>query len=314
MPQGFKVTDAKMVKPGIYPYTEEEDDEGNMVKSYTHSLPHAIYDNGDLRVAGYSNINEDLTATSGNLFRVFVAVSPYTKPGEHTITMTGLNLTANDGKTTQKYVPEGDLNTGTVTVGTAAQVSVAVAANSYTTVILPFAISASALPDGLVAYKPVYIGEGLLKIAPIDMLSAYTPYILKAPEGYSGTSTISGTIDPSSYPTSDTVEYNGISGLLFGGEVSEGFVFSADGLSMERLSTATSLGDGGCYLSYATALEQSYTTLSIVEMPKGTSIIDEIAAETPASAPLYDLSGRRVATPTPGQIYISNNRKIIINK
>lgn len=130
---------------GMYPY-----DDSMGFPQFTHIFASGLQVNGNLRVACFSSLNEDFTSFSGRLFRVSVKASPYAKPGMGEIRMFGLNLTV--AENAQKYIPEGDLNTGEIEVGNHASVPVSIsAANRYGTCILPFGLEA--LPAGLEAYN-----------------------------------------------------------------------------------------------------------------------------------------------------------------
>ncbi len=132
---------------GIYPYTEiYDEDEDEYTKEYTHTISSVLQSDGNVRVACTSNMNEDFTATSGKLFRVYVQASPYAKPGENEVRLTGLNLTT--AENAQKYIPEGNLNTGTLTVDSAVSIPLTIKAeNQYGTCFLPFALHT--LPEGV---------------------------------------------------------------------------------------------------------------------------------------------------------------------
>ncbi len=286
----------------VYPYTEDED--GN--KSYTHSVSSNCID-GSLRVACISLQNENFTANSGNLFRCYVKASPYAKPGTYTINMTGLNLTANAGGVTTKYVPEGDLNEGSVTVGTSATVPVTInAANKYGTCILPFAVSE--LPAGLKAYKSLGINGDALYLQETTSLEAYTPYVLNAEAGYTGNFT--GTVDASLYPEGGSVTVNGLTGILTSQEVTSGYILQNQGEGAKFYiigSTPFSLPAGRCYLSETTS--EARLRFEIVPTTNINAVTDDSKQEV-----IYNLLGQRVTTPQSKNIYISNKRGAFIQK
>ncbi len=191
--------------------------------SFSHTLESAPQVNGNYRVICYSGTNADFTKTSGDLFTVNVKASPYAKPGEATIKMFGLNLTTKDE---QKYIPEGDLNTGEITIGTEATVPVSISAtNKLSTCILPFALAA--LPEGLRAFSAAGIEGDVLTLSEQTSLAAYTPYILYAEAGFSGS--LTGTVDAALYPEGATATVNGLTGVLTPQEVSSGYVMQNQG-------------------------------------------------------------------------------------
>lgn len=170
---------AKYTKDGMYYYDD-------FSEQYSHELSSAIISNGNLWVICISLSNENFEKESGGLFRVLIKASPYARPGNAEIRMFGLNLTT--ASPVQKYIPEGDLNTGTVTVGNEVSVPVNISAtNQYGTCILPFALDA--LPEGLEAYTVASIEADVLRLTPATSVEAYTPYILYAGNGFSGTLT-----------------------------------------------------------------------------------------------------------------------------
>lgn len=284
----------------IYPYSEDRNG-----KTYTHSVQSRKQKNGNFRVICVSTINAIFTSTSGDLFNVNVKASPYAKPGMGTIEMFGLNLTTKENA--QKYIPEGDLNTGEITIGTEARVPVNISAdNKYSTCILPFALAS--LPEGLQAYSAVDIDSDVLTLQSETSLSAYTPYILYAEAGFSGN--LTGTVDAALYPESGKATVNGLTGVLTSQEVSSGYVMQNQGSGVRFHAiegVPFIIPAGRCYLSVDPAMSQ----LRIAVSP--TSITD-VSVSSEAPEVVYDLLGRPVKALRPGHLYISTKRKAFIHK
>lgn len=273
----------------------------------THLFFSKIWPDGHLRLASFSAINADFLSVSGPLFRVMVNTSPWAKPGEREVRMTGLNLTVQENA--QKYIPEGDLNTGTVTVGTTATVPVAVsAANKYGTCIMPFDVAQ--LPAGLEAYTVGSIADGTLTLERTEQIEAYRPYILYAENGYSGS--FMGEVNAALYPDeTKAVTENGLTGVLVPTEVASGYIMQNQGAGVQFYVVGNvpfALPAGKCYLSASQPAGQS--ALRMVRTATG--ITELVPGATAVSAPLYDMFGRKVVTPLPGRIYISGKRKVIV--
>ncbi len=284
----------------IYPYTEDRD--GNT--TYTHSVQSAPQTNGNYRVICTSTINADFTATSGDLYYVNVKASPYAKPGVATVKMFGLNLTTKDE---QKYIPEGDLNTGEITIGTNATVPVSISAtNKFSTCILPFALAA--LPEGLSAFSAADVSGDVLTLQEETSLSAYTPYILYAEAGFSGN--LTGTVDAALYPEGGKATVNGLTGVLTPKEVSSGYVMQNQGSGVRFHAigdTPFIIPAGRCYLS----LDPQVTQLRIAV---NHTAITDITVDSCAPEAVYDILGRPVKNMRPGRLYISAKRKAFIYK
>lgn len=273
----------------------------------THAFFSKVWEDGHLRLASFSSINADFLYVSGPLFRVMVNTSPWAKPGQREVRMTGLNLTIRENA--QKYIPEGDLNTGTVTVGTSATVPVAVSAsNKYGTCIMPFAVAQ--LPEGLEAYTVGSIAGGTLTLERAEQIEAYRPYILYAEHGYSGS--FNGEVNAALYPDeAKAVTENGLTGVLVPTEVAGGYIMQNQGDGVQFYAVGDvpfALPAGKCYLSAQSVAGQS--ALRMVRTATG--ITEMVSDAATVSAPLYDMLGRKVATPLPGHIYISGKRKVIV--
>lgn len=297
-----------MVKQGIYPYSEEEeeneDGETVKVKSYTHSLSCNIIESNTLRVAVISTSNQIFTATSGNLFKVYVKASPYLKPGDVNIGVKNVKLVTADEI---KYLPADYVSTSVKTEATSTLTLKVSAENQYGTCILPFDYE---LPtDGsLEAYTCDTYNSEMLLLNKVTRMEAYTPYILRSTMGFS--STISGAVDATGYPEEGFVQNGLLVGTVVTKELSEGcYVMQnqGSGTKFYRVgSTPFILAGGKCYVEFL-----EYVPTAVFSLGGATGI--EFVQEEPvrASQTIYNLHGQPVEQMISGHIYIVNGEKII---
>ena len=299
-----------MVKPSLYPYSveEEEDEDGEIVetKSYTHTLSCALNEGNTLRVATFSSANEVFTKTSGNLFKVYVKATPYLKPGDVEIKVKNVKFVTPDET---KYLSEDYVSTAVQASATSTLTLKVSAANKFGTCILPFDYALPA--DGsLEAYTCDSYTDDALVLTKVTEMAAYTPYILYSENGFSAT--ISGTVDAAKYPAGGTVKSGHLVGTLVPCELTEGsYVMQnqGDGPMFYRVGAVPfALSAGKCY----------------VELPEGTNVSSlRIGGSTTAIAPaqnaedinhkseIINLLGQPVSNMQSGRIYIVNGRKVI---
>ena len=297
-----------MVKPSIYPYSveEEENEEGEMVetKAYTHTLSSNIIESNTLRVAVFSSANEEFTATSGNLFKVYVKASPYLKPGDVNIGVKNVKLITVDET---KYEP-ADYTSTSVKAEATSTISLKVLAdNQYGTCILPFEYT---LPtDGsLEAYACSTYNSDVLFLDKVEKMEAYTPYILRSATGFTGT--LSGTVDATLYPEEDMVQRGLLVGTIVTKELTEGsYVMQnqGNGTMFYRVGeTPFLLAAGKCYVTLPEGITTTAFSLG------GTTGIEAIQAPSDNSQQtIYNLSGQRVDRMSSGQMYIIEGQKVI---
>lgn len=301
--------DVALVKgsSGLYPYTDEEED-GDLIRTYSHTLSSSYNVVGDniLRVACFSISNEPFTAVSGDLFRVRVTASGYTRPGDYTPTIDGVALITAEGA--QQYVPSAVMQS-VIHVSTAATIGVTVtAANRFGTLILPFSAS---LPEGLEAYGCDRASDTTLWLTSASRLEAFTPYILYAEAGFSGS--LSGTVEPAHYVNRATAGY--LTGVLTATDISSGFIMQNKGGGPRFYMIAPytyALAAGKCYvvlpadLAEKPSFRMASNTTGIETMPTTESDSREM--------PLYNLQGQPVTSPiTPG-LYIRKGKKMYYGK
>ena len=294
----------------IYPSTYDED---TGETTYSHTLSCEMPTSDELRVGCVSLSSEDLTKTSGKLFRVFVTLDNDAFTSSFSpkpiIKFSGLNLTTSAAV---KYVP-ADFSCRPFTTGipTTRSLNVNVtAANKIGTLILPFD---AALPSGLKAYSCNAVDGDLLTLTPAESFEACKPYIIYAETGYSGT--LEGTASLSDGSNMTDVFTNGyLTGVLTNTTVNTGYILQNQGdgpMFYDADGVTFSLPAGRCYLTPPTSPVKSFRfnfgDTDGIEEFQGTPLPNRGGAGGEA---LYDLSGRRVETPSRG-IYIQGTRKVV---
>lgn len=311
MPEGLNVvyTDDGEVrvtlrKPSLYPYSvvEEENEDGDIVevKSYTHSIngTYGVIGERKLKVQCYSSTSKSFTAYDGVLFRVYVSVSPFMKPGEAKITTSNVIFATADEV-------QYDLASSEYTVNVSAERTLPLTVsetNKWSTCVLPFDAS---LPEGVSAYTAGEVSGGYLLLNEAASLQAYKPYVIYAENGYSGT--LTGTVDPAEYVA---VATDGLlNGAIVQQQISEGYVLQNQGSGAMFYNTngvSFTIPEGKCWLSPSSSGAKSYAL-----MTEATGINGVTAQPFDSDMPVYTLDGKRVANPQSGHIYIVGGRKAI---
>jgi hypothetical protein len=289
-----------LCKPSLYPYTEEAEE-----KSYTHTLSCSYGTIGErkLKVMCYSSANEDFTATSGSLFRVYVKASPFMKPGEAKITSENVYFTTKDEVEYDVASEEFPL---TVTGQSTVQLNVA-AENQWNTCVLPFDAE---LPEGVRAFEGSSISGDYLILSEATSLQAFTPYILYAENGYEGT--LSGTVDAEKYVTAATGAY--LNGAIMPQEITEGYVMQdkglGDGMMFYNVNNRSfTIPSGKCWVS-AAAGDAKAIRIGL----GGTGIESLPSASQTEEGEVYTLDGKRVQNPQKGNVYIKGGKKVLYLK
>lgn len=284
----------------IYPYTK------NIMtkkKTYTHTVSSNVLGN-ELIVTCISTKNDNLKATSGALFHVFVQATPYLKPGDVEIGVQGVKLVTVDET---KYEPADYVSTTVQATATSTLSLKVSAANKFGTCILPFDYALPA--DGsLEAYTCSSHTADALLLEKASKIAAYTPYMLYSETGFS--QTISGTVDATKYPAEGIVKSGHLVGVVAQTELAEPNLYvmqnQGQGPMFYRVDPAFPfvLAAGKCY----------------VELPDGASASSFRIGETTGIAPIqhsktqnciYNVLGQRVDCMTSGRIYIVNGRKVV---
>ncbi|MBQ0023219.1 MAG: hypothetical protein KBT29_08275 [Prevotellaceae bacterium] len=310
LPEGLEVT-YKSGKPNVkmtasagsassfYPSEWDDDDE---IYTYSHKMVNSYGVVGDrwLRISCSSDENAEFVATSGELFKVYVKASPYMKPGEAHITVDGIGLFVKQDA--EKYIPKENTDK-VITVGTTSKVTVNVsAANQWGTCVLPFSAS---LPAGLTAYECADADGDDLVLTKASSLEAYTPYILYAPTGYS--STLSGEVDAAQYVAVATKGL--LSGAIVSQTISAGYVLQnqGDGAMFYDVNGDTfSVPEGKCWLCETALLGKERYGFE-----QEASIIECVSKSASHDA-IYNIHGIAVEKMNSGNIYIINNKKVLV--
>lgn len=283
---------------GIYPINEDTEKSLHSIDASYGKVGSKI-----LRLACHGSNNAELTANSGRLLFFKVKVSPYLKPGDVTLKVTNLDFI------TKENAQEYSCKDQTLTLHAEEQstVSVSVSGDShYSTCVLPFAVDK--LPDGVKAYSARRMdGTGsYVLLDEVQRLTAYTPYILYADHGYSGT--LSGPVDASLYQEVAADGY--LRGAIVAQQQSQGYVLQdqGDGAKFYAMGGTTfNIPEGKCWLQ--PDQPQSAPALGIQVGGTATAITTPTA--TPAPTPIYTLDGVRVSDTQPGRIYIVAGHKVL---
>lgn len=291
----------------IYPFTEKRGE-----KTYKHSVDGNMISANTLRVGCLSQTVDNFTATSGDLFHVYVQTSAYMKPGDVKITIDNVVLNANE-------ITQGDgiyhavsykpsVECGVTISGVSGDCSLnfnVSGANHWSTCVLPFSCD---VPSGVVAYSANEVdGDNNLLLTRAESFEAYTPYILYSENGYS--STLSGTVDPALYPEDGFVTVGKLNGAIAPQQVTEGFVLQKlnDVVKFYSCNNGTyNIPAGKCWVS---PLTNEARSLSFKITDGEETAITELKSKT-SDRVMYDLTGRRVTKPTKG-MYITNGKKIL---
>lgn len=316
MPEGISVADYKG-KPDVSLYKSsntilpyEEDRDGNKEWFHIVDCSYGVVAPRMLRLACYSTKLAEFTATSGKLLTIYVDVdnealstSFCPKP---IVTVSGIKFVT---KNEQSYVP-ADFTCRPFASGIATERTLPLninANNQVGTLILPFS---AALPQGVKAYTCDALDEEAseLVLTPAASLQACTPYIVYAQNGYTGE--ISGTVDMTAdYPATDVYTGGYLTGVLAATVVNDGYIMQNQGngpMFYNAEGSSFSLHAGRCYLTPTGAAASKAYALRIGE----TGIINsEFTIQN--SSLIYDLTGRRVESPTRG-IYIYKGKKLVV--
>jgi len=319
MPEGISVADYEG-EPDVAIYDSENtvfpftpDKRGNKTWKHNVACTYGIVAPRMLRIACYSDNNDDFASTSGTLFIIYVkvdeellAASFCPKP---IVTVSGIALVESDNT---KHVP-ADFTCRPFASVIPAERTLPLnisGENQIGTLILPFGVDA--LPQGVKAYAGNTIDEEAseLLLTPVTKLDACTPYIVYAPNGYTGT--LTGTVDMTAeYPATDVYSQGFLTGVLSTTVVNDGYIMQnqdAGPMFYNAEGSNFALPAGRCYLT----LPASYAAKVVRMRIEGTMGFDNIEIINHDSQILYDLAGRRVENPTSGGIYISNGKKIVV--
>lgn len=277
--------------------------------TYSHTVSASMPNTQQLRVACSSNTNAEFTATSGNLFDVYVTIdeSAFTSSfsPKPIVKLSGLNLTT---KAAVKYVP-ADFACRPFTTGIPTDRTLPVnisAENKIGTLILPFDAE---LPTGLKAYSCDNADGDKLTLTPAASIAACTPYIVYAENGYSGNLTGDATL-PDADNVTDIFADGYLTGVLTGTTVNTGYILQNQGsgpMFYDAEGVTFSLPAGRCYLTPTASPVKAFA----FNFGDATGIAEQLSNCKSSNCQMFDLQGRPVSSPSRG-IYIQGTRKVIV--
>lgn len=296
----------------IYPYTVDEET-GDRDFSYILFASYGVIGKNILRMAVSVN-GKDFTAKSGTLVTIYCKASPYLKPGVDDVHITKCHLTTNekviiDGKEMrgQQYNCKDRTETINALAKSTATINVS-AKNQWGSCVVPFDIPE--LPSGLEAYTVTDRQSGVAYLKQQTSIVAYTPVLLYAENGFSGT--FSGDVDESKYK--EVAQQDIIYGAIVPQTKNDGFVLQnlGEGVKLYAMSGQPfEIPAGKCWVMPTFSNGAKYMEMVIDDGTTGIGSAagsDKAAKQQPV---YYSLDGKRVENPLPGKIYIVGGQKVL---
>ena len=297
----------------IFPFFEDED-EG--IKDFSHSViaSYGAVDKNILRMACLSVKGKDFTATSGTLVTIYCKASPYLKPGVDDVHITKCHLTTNekviiDGKEMrgQQYNCKDRTETITAKAHSTATINVS-AKNQWGSCVVPFDIPK--LPSGLEAYTVTDRQSGIAYLKQQTSILAYTPVLLYAENGFSGT--FSGDVDETKYK--EVAQQDIIYGAIVPQTKDNGFVLQnlGEGVKLYAMSGQPfEIPAGKCWVMPTFSNGAKYMEMVIDDGTTGIGSAECSNGAAQHEPVYYSLDGKRVENPLPGKIYIVDGQKVL---
>lgn len=297
----------------IFPFFEDED-EG--IKDFSHSViaSYGAVDKNILRMACYSISGEDFTATSGTLVTIYCKASPYLKPGVNDVHITKCHFITNekviiDGKEMrgQQYNCKDRTEKINALAKSTATINVS-AKNKWGSCVVPFDIPV--LPSGLEAYTVTDRQSGIAYLKPQTSIVAYTPVLLYAENGFSGT--FSGDVDETKYK--EVAQQDIIYGAIVPQTKDNGFVLQnlGEGVKLYAMSGQTfEIPAGKCWVEPTFTNGPQYMEMVIDDGTTGIGSAECSNGTAQHEPVFYSLDGKRVENPLPGNIYIVDGQKVL---
>lgn len=288
---------------------------GYNIPSHTLIASYGAVGKNILRMSCYSGIVENFTATSGTLVTIFCKASPYLKPGKNDVCITECHFTANekvtvDGKETthiQQYNCKDRTETITALAKSTATINVS-AKNQWGSCVVPFDIPE--LPSGLEAYTVTDRESGIAYLKPQTSIQAYTPVLLYAENGFSGT--FSGDVDETKYK--EVAQQDIIYGAIVPQTKNDGFVLQnlGEGVKLYAMSGQTfEIPAGKCWVKPTIYNGAKYMEMVIDDGTTGIGSAECSNGASQHEPVYYSLDGKRVENPLPGKIYIVDGQKVL---
>lgn len=297
----------------IFPFFEDED-EG--IKDFSHSViaSYGAVDKNILRMACYSISGEDFTAKSGTLVTIYCKASPYLKLGKNDVHITKCHFITNekviiDGKEMrgQQYNCKDRTEKITALAHSTATINVS-AKNQWGSCVVPFDIPV--LPSGLEAYTVTDRQSGIAYLKQQTSILAYTPVLLYAENGFSGT--FSGDVDETKYK--EVAQQDIIYGAIVPQTKDNGFVLQnlGEGVKLYAMSGQTfEIPAGKCWVMPTFSNGAKYMEMVIDDGTTGIGSAECSNGAVQHEPVYYSLDGKRVENPLPGKIYIVDGQKVL---
>lgn len=288
---------------------------GYNIPSHTLIASYGAVGKNILRMSCYSGTVENFTATSGTLVTIFCKASPYLKPRKNDVCITECHFTANekvtvDGKETthiQQYNCKDRTETINALAHSTATISVS-AKNQWGSCVVPFDIPE--LPSGLEAYTVTDRESGIAYLKQQSSIQAYTPVLLYAENGFSGT--YSGDVDETKYK--EVAQQNIIYGAIVPQTKDNGFVLQnlGEGVKLYAMSGQTfEIPAGKCWVEPTSYNGAKYMEMVIDDGTTGIGSAECSNGAAQHEPVYYSLDGKRVENPLPGKIYIVDGQKVL---
>ena len=288
---------------------------GYNIPSHTLVASYGAVGKNILRMSCYSGTVENFTATSGTLVTIYCKASPYLKPGKNDVCITECHFTANekvtvDGKETthiQQYNCKDRTEKITAKAHSTATINVS-AKNQWGSCVVPFDIPV--LPSGLEAYTVTDRQSGIAYLKPQTSIVAYTPVLLYAENGFSGT--FSGDVDETKYK--EVAQQDIIYGAIVPQTKDNGFVLQnlGEGVKLYAMSGQTfEIPAGKCWVMPTFSNGAKYMEMVIDDGTTGIGSAECSNGAAQHEPVYYSLDGKRVENPLSGKIYIVDGQKVL---
>lgn len=287
---------------------------GYNIPSHTLIASYGAVGKNILRMSCYSGTVENFTATSGTLVTIYCKASPYLKPGVNDVHITKCHFITNekviiDGKEMrgQQYNCKDRTETINALAKSTATINVS-AKNQWGSCVVPFDIPV--LPSGLEAYTVTDRQSGIAYLKPQTSIVAYTPVLLYAENGFSGT--FSGDVDETKYK--EVAQQDIIYGAIVPQTKDNGFVLQnlGEGVKLYAMSGQTfEIPAGKCWVMPTIYNGAKYMEMVIDDGTTGIGSAECSNGAAQHEPVYYSLDGKRVENPLPGKIYIVDGQKVL---
>lgn len=182
------------------------------------------------------------------------------------------------------------------------------AKNQWGSCVVPFDIPV--LPSGLEAYTVTDRQSGIAYLKQQTSILAYTPVLLYAENGFSGT--FSGDVDETKYK--EVAQQDIIYGAIVPQTKNNGFVLQnlGEGVKLYAMSGQTfEIPAGKCWVMPTFSNGAKYMEMVIDDGTTGIGSAECSNGAVQHEPVYYSLDGKRVENPLPGKIYIVDGQKVL---